>query len=362
MTAPGGRHTVRAGVAVGVLWLLAGAPARTQLGNSQLAEILIAEPTELGPRLNTLARQGFRVGAVAIPEAPLIPAHAIVVLTRADTAAPPDYRVVGDSRLSKVMEDVNALAAQGYVLKGLTLTAGRVFQTPFSFEAVLERGAATDSSRREYRFVRTLGTAATWKQLEQAGREGFDVIDVISRPDPLQSAAGDVTFVCEKRADGAPVTFELKWHGDVTRVERDVNELAAKGYALRALWPGTTSLSALLARWPGATATTAPAYEIDADPITVPSVSSMSGRLVAWMRFRGEQVAAFDRAGKGQYEMVTDPVPDEDRVRRPLVEQARDRIERHVRRGYRAIWARYFRDEKGVLTLSVILEATARTK
>jgi hypothetical protein len=81
----------------------------------------------------------------------------------------------------------------------------------------------------------------------------------------------------------------------------------------------------------------------------------MSGRLVAWMRFKGEQVAVFDRSGTSRYEMVTDPVPDEDRGRRPLLDQARDRIERQVRRGYQAIWARYFRDEKGVLRLSVIL-------
>lgn len=344
-----------------VLCLLAGIPAATQVGNTQLAEILVAESAQLASQLNSLAEQGFRVDVVALPEAPLVPRNVVVLLSRTEPAAPRhDYRAVGDTRLWKVAEDVNALAAQGYVLKGLTIATGRLFQVPFSFEAVLERASPAAGARREYRLVRTRGTAADWKVLEQAGRDGFDVIDVISRPDPSLSAAGDVTFVCEKRADGAPVTFELKWDGNVTRVQRDVNELAAKGYELRALWPGTTSLNAFLSRSPGATPRTTPAYEIDADPITVPSVSSMSGRLVAWMRFKGEQVAAFDRSGTGRYDMVTDPVPDEDRGRRPLLGQARDRIERQVRRGYRPIWARYFRDERSVLRLSVILHEPGR--
>lgn len=80
--------------------------------------------------------------------------------------------------------------------------------------------------------------------------------------------------------------------------------------------------------------------KIDADPITVPDVSSMSGRLIASVRFKGEQVAAFDRAGSGRYEMVTDPVPDVASFRSTPVARARDRVDRFVRQGYRPFWAR----------------------
>lgn len=337
--------------------MVASVSASARAGQTTSTEIRIADRYSLTSALNSLARQGFRVDAVAIPEAPLLPQNVVVVLSRQAGAAQSAtaYRVVSDTRVSAVEKDVNALAQKGYVLKGVTLATGSVIGPGVAFVAALERASPPSEPLHQYRLVHTRGTPGDWKVLEQAGRDGFDVIDVIAQADPNRSSAGDVTFVCEKRADGAPVTFAIKASGDVTRVERDVNDLAATGHTLRALWPGTYSLSALLSL-----ATTTPAtkrsYEIDADPITVPNVSSMSGRLIAWVRFKGEQVAAFDRAGSGRYEMVTDPVPDADSFRSTPVERARDRVDRLVRKGYRPFWARYSRDDKGALNLSVILE------
>ena len=334
-------------------------PARSSTGATQnmSTAIQVSDRYSLPSALNALARQGFRVDAVATPEAPLLPQKVVVVLSRPAGAAQPatDYRVVSDTRARKVEEDVNALAAKGYVLKGVTLATGSVIGTGFAFVAVLERVSPPPEPLRQYRLAHTHGTPGDWKAFEQAGRDGFDVIDVIAQLDPNRSAAGDVTFVCEKRADGAPVTFTVKASGDAARVERDVNDLAAAGHTLRALWPGTYLLSALLSRASTTNATTR-RYEIDADPITVPDVSSLSGRFIAWVRFNGEQVAAFDRAGSGRYAMVTDPVPDADSFRSAPVERARDRVDVLVRRGYRPFWARYGKDDKGALTLSVILE------
>ena len=345
---------LRAGVAATALLTAAlGPPAGAQ---SSSTELILENGSVIAGPLNRFAKQGFRVDAVAIPEGLLVPRNVVVVLTKpAGAASVPEYRVVGDSRPWRVTEDINKLAAEGFVLKGLTIASGRSLGTGPSFEAVLERLPGETQQAREYRLVHTRGTSADWKLLEDAGRQGFDIEDVIARPDPKQTAAGDVTFVCVKRAGSAPVTFELKWAGDAMRIERDVNDLAAKGHSLRAMWTGTTQLSALLSRPVAGAPAASSRYEIDADPITVPSVSSMSGRLVAWLRFKGEQVAAFDRSGKGSYEMVTDPLPDENRRTASLLDVARDRIDRQVRKGYRPIWARYFRDEKGVLTLSVIL-------
>ena len=323
---------------------------------SPFTELVVENGSVLAGPLNRLAKQGFRVDAVAIPEGQLVPTNIVVVLTRAGAeSGAAEYRVVGDSRPWRVSEEITKLADEGFVLKGLTIASGRSLGTGPSFEAVLERLPGETRSRREYRLVHTRGTSADWKLLEEAGRQGFDVEDAIARPDPKQTAAGEVTFVCVKRADGAPVTFELKWAGDATRIERDVNDLAGKGHSLRAMWTGTTQVSALLSRPVAGAPAASSRYEIDADPLTVPSVSSMSGRLVAWLRFKGEQVAAFDRTGRGSYEMVTDPLPDANlRTGSPL-DVARGRIDGNVRKGYRPIWARYFRDEKGVLNLSVIL-------
>jgi hypothetical protein len=323
---------------------------------SPSTELLVENGSVLAGPLNRLAKQGFRVDAVAIPEGPLVPAHVVTVLTKAGAeSAAAEYRVIGDPREWRVTEQINKLAAEGFVLKGVTIASGRSLGTGPSFEAVLERLPGETAARREYRLVRTRGTSADWKLLEEAGRQGFDVDDVIARPDPNQTAAGDVTFICVKRADSVPVTFDLKWAGDAMRIERDVNDLAGKGHSLRVMWTGTSQLSALLSRPVSGATGASSRYEIDADPLTVPSVSSMSGRLVAWLRFKGEQVAAFDRSGRGSYEMVTDPLPDANLRTGSLLDVARGRIDRNVRKGYRPIWARYFRDEKGVLNLSVIL-------
>lgn len=337
--------------------LIVSASSSTVARQDSTAAVLVADRYALTSALNSLAGQGFRVDAVAIPDAPLLPRNVVVVLSRQAGAALSaiDYRAVGDTRVEKVADEVNALAAKGYVLKGVTLTTGTVGGTGSAFVAVLERASATPEPLREYRLVHTRGATNDWKTFQQVGRDGFDVIDVIAQRGATASSAEEITFVCEKRADGAPVTFTTKASGDAARVERDVNELAATGHTLRALWPGAYSLTVLLSL-----ASPAPAakrsYEIDADPITVPEVSSMSGRLVAWVRFKGEQVAAFDRAGSGRYEMVTDPVLDVSSFRSASAEHARDRVDRFVRKGFRPFWARYSRDDKGALNLSVILE------
>ncbi len=349
-------HPLRAGTPTAAL--LAVSLSLTAGAQSPSTEVLVEQGSVLSGPLNRLAKQGFRVDAVAIPDAPLLPRNVVVVLTKApDGASTAEYRVLGDARAWKITEEINKLAAEGFVLKGFTIASGRSLGL---YEAVLERTTGATDARREYRIVHTRGTAADWKLLEQAGREGFDVEEVIARPDPAQAAAGDVTFVCVKRADSVPVAFTLKWAGDTIRIDRDVNDLASKGHTLRAMWTGTTQLSALLSRpVAGTKAAAAARYEIDGDPLTVPSVSSMSGRLVAWLRFKGEQVSVFDRTGRASYEMVTELLPDENWRIGSLPQAARDRIDRVVRKGYRAIWARYFRDERGVLRLSVILEARA---
>jgi hypothetical protein len=53
--------------------------------------------------------------------------------------------------------------------------------------------------------------------------------------------------------------------------------------------------------------------------------------------------------------MVTDPVPEQISYRSELVERARDRIDRVVRKGLRPVWARIWKDERGQAMLSTIL-------
>ena len=140
----------------------------------------------------------------------------------------------------------------------------------------------------------------------------------------------------------------------VTRVERDVNRLAAKGFELRAMWAGTSMVNTLLSR-PESSTSGSRTYEIDAEPITVPSVSSSSGRLVAWIRFKDEQVPAYERGTGGAYEMVTDPIPDQTTYRSDTLERVRHRIDRLVRKNLRPIWARTRKDARGQVVLSTIL-------
>jgi hypothetical protein len=330
------------------------AVARTQSPRS--TEILVDEPFRLESPLNSLAKRGLRVDAVALPEAPFLPRVVAIVLSSDASKAAQSvaYRVIRDSRLQAVEDGVNARARESYRLKGLTIASGGLTREGVEFVAIVERAEPPEAGVKEYRFVRTLGNSREWKQFQDAGRLGFDVIDVIARPNPQQMAAGDVTFICEKRADGAATSFETVASSDVSRIERDVNALAAKGFELRAMWAGTAMINTLLSR-PASTARGSRTYEIDSDPLTVPSVSSSSGRLVAWSRFKGDQVPAYERGASGTYEMTTDPIPEQISYRSEVVERARDRIDRFVRKGLRPIWARIWKDERGQPMLSTIL-------
>jgi hypothetical protein len=321
------------------------------------SDILVDEPFRLESQLNSLGKRGLRVDAVALPEAPFLPRVVAIVLSPhvGGAAEAVAYRVISDARLPRVEDDVNARAREGYRLKGLTIVSGGLTRDGVEFVAIVERAEPPQAGGvKEYRFVRTLGNSREWKQFQDAGRLGFDVIEVIARPDPRQMAAGDVTFICEKRADGAATSFETVVSSDVSRTERDVNALAAKGFEVRAMWAGTAMINTLLSR-PAATASGSRTYDIDGDPLTVPSVSSSSGRLVAWSRFKGEQIPAYERGASGAYEMVTDPVPEQISYRSELVERARDRIDRVVRKGLRPVWARIWKDERGQAMLSTIL-------
>lgn len=348
--------------------------------------VTVAPVERLGDRLFRLAEDGYRVDVVATPDAPFLPANIVVLLSAAPAATTTEYKVVDDTSLARVNEQTALLADQGYVLRGFTAARPR-FGTARGYVAVMERTPGSGPTR-EYRFILTRGTSQDWRVLERAAADGFTVTRTLVWPDDTLSARSDMVFVCERaRAGGTPARVNLEWDAEATTIERKVNARAAKGETIVAFWASRMYLNALMAQ-PVSGSGPPAKYVIDADPLGTPSMTSTSGRLVAWVRYRtDQQVGVYDTTGSGTYDILSDEVPDADwnptgtlkrdrqlfgadlnlpcveRRRRTALDawlpceawRLRDRLADRARRGERPIEARYHRDPTGRLTLDVIL-------
>lgn len=377
--------------ALAVAWFV---PVRVhaQLKSEGAVAVTLARTDRLATRLLQLTKEGFRVDVVAVPDWPFVPENVVVLLSQSPAAATIDYEVVDDSRLWKVAEDVSALAEKGYVLRGFTVAKPRL-PGPMGYIAVMERATPATPPSREYRLVNTRGTAADWKVLEKAAADGFSVVSAYVRPDAVLSASSDIVFVCERDrgAPPVPMVLSLKWKDRDVPIEKEINAAAAKGEVLQAFWASRMYLNALMVRPAKGPAGPPRQYVVDSDPLGTPSVSSMDGRLVNWVRYRDDQqVSAYEKGARGGYDMLSEDVPDYDwnatgvRLRddRTLVSRderlascsdrraskidawlpceawrLRDRLLGQQKSGNRAVAARYHRDAKGKLTVDVILRS-----
>ena len=366
---------------------------RAQLRAEGPVAVTLARTDRLATRLLQLTKEGLRVDVVAVPDWPFVPENVVVLLSQSPAAAAIDYEVVDDSRLWKVAEDVSALAAKGYVLRGFTVARPRL-PGSLGYVAVMERATPSTPPSREYRLIHTRGTAADWKVLEKAAADGFSVTDYYVRPAADLSASSDNVFICERALGATPVptVLTLKWESTATAIEKQVNALGAKGQVLQAFWASRRYLNALMVRPAKGDSAPPRQYEVDSDPLGTPDVSAMDGRLVNWVRYRDdEQVGAYEKGERGGYDMLSEELPDsdwntgvrlrddrslvsrEDRLascserRRSTIDawlpceawRLRDRLIAQQKSGNHAVSARYHRDAKGTLTLDVIVRSGA---
>jgi hypothetical protein len=347
-----------------------GRPAPSHLVSPlERAERRVAgHPTRFRPLadgLNARAAEGYRLVTVAKPEFPFVPRNLVALMARTPGDARPvgvRHEVVGSFLAWQVEARINELAAQGYRVAGVTLAADPLFGREYAFEAVMARDPADGDPPSTYRVVRTGLRDGDWRTLERAGREGFRVLDILWRPDLTTAARGDLTFLLERRGAGAgPLVYTLKWENSTGKLERALNEFGANGHRAVIAWAARDFLNALLVVPAQAPPPRPAQYEVDGDPLGLPAISSLSGRLVDWARFKGEQVAIYEKGHRASYDVVAEPLVDRPTdeamtmLDRPDVETLLGRLNRKGTEGFETFRATYRQEAPGRERLEVFL-------
>ena len=258
-------------------------------------EVVASAPQHLESRLRAAAAAGFRVAAVARPDASAPPPPVpIVLLARPAAPEPPAGVAVEWARSLEDLEAaVNQRADGGARLRGITRSdaTGAAWG---NWVAVLETpaGEVAAGTHAAYRLVLSRGDVAEWRRLEEAAAEGFRVVDVLWWPDPARSALGEVVFVAERLPGAAPREIELEWE-PIEKLEAALERLSAKGFVADVAWTSRDYVNVLMSRPRGAPPFRGDRFEVDEDP-GLPAVSAMSGRLVDRLAFRDGQVAIYD--------------------------------------------------------------------
>lgn len=295
------RHRLRP-----LAFVLATGLAATALAQAPCDHTLVAgSGPELAEQLAAAAARGYRVGAVARPDASAPPVPAIVLLTRLPGSEPTAIELAEALDLPELEAAVGRLTSRGARLRGVTRAVAPGGLA--SWLAVLEGPAAAVGaepavapSSPTYRLLRSRGDAAEWRRLETAAGEGFRVVDVLWWPDPTRSALSEVVFVLERHpGETPPRELELVWE-PVPKLDAALERLAARGWEADVAWTSRDYVNVLMSRPRGAPpAAAGDRFEVDEDPGS-PTVSSMSGRLVERLAFRAGQVAIYERGAAGE--------------------------------------------------------------
>lgn len=285
--------SLRHAAAASFLSLLVGAAAAQ--ADTCTHRVVAAAPQHLALRLRAAAVEGFTVAAVARPDASA-PLHVPVVVLAKSTASAGQVEIRAEwaRSLSDLEAAVNAAVGGGARLRGVT-RADLTAPAWGPWLAVLEQGAGKPAGGApSYRLVLSRGQAAEWRQLEEAAREGYRVVDVLWWADRTLSALGEVVFVAERAPAASPRELELVWE-PVAKLDARLEKLAAAGWHADVAWTSRDYVNVLMSRPRGGSH--APAgdhFEVDEDPGS-PGVSASTGRLVERLSFRDGQVAIYDR-------------------------------------------------------------------
>lgn len=251
------------------------------------SRMLVSSPERLEERLVAAARDGYRVGRLALPfDRESLSDSVIGVLEPAE--APPQPVILVESDPGRVAKALEGAAAASLALVDITFVRGRFGRT---FVAVLEPSGAPAAIR----FVRTTGQAREWKELEAAFREGFGLRRVFSLPDPATNATGEVTFVLEAGLGAPDTLIALAFASHESALIKALAKPVGNGFSPIAAWTGATQVSVLLAKRPS-DSTPAATPLLDFDPLGSGLDDGPLGcRLIELLAFRDQQVAICEK-------------------------------------------------------------------
>ena len=126
--------------------------------------------------MNDAAQSGYRFQAVMGGDTAVGGKEAVVVMARRTDGTPESpvrYRLLATSKTSTMQKELQAAGEEGFVYRGQS-----VFQTSFGGQEVvviLEAGLDKAVKSVQYRVLATSKTSTMQKELQQSGREGFNL-------------------------------------------------------------------------------------------------------------------------------------------------------------------------------------------
>jgi hypothetical protein len=333
-------------VAVYLVALACATPAAAQRPGFSY-DVVVETPGTVERTLRGLLQEGRTCAAVARPVGLTLSNNIAVIVSQPPrsatgaTGGQADVRVVTATAgtVDELEVALNAAAAQGFRVCGLTLTAAIWGQpSAYAVVAVLARAdaAPTDTA---YRVVRSRGRREDWALLERAAAEGFLVSRLVSRPDPGPVNTSDIVFVAEKSPGSRPATYALAFAGNGPALQKDIDKLTATGHCVQATWSTSERMTVLLSK--PADATCGGAHEYEVEESSRFTVSATDGRLLGLHRIKDGVMALYDGRDRSlEYSLVESVLGDSTaRVLSPLREHRplREKLDVDGGRGYQIL-------------------------
>jgi hypothetical protein len=145
-------------------------------------------------------------------------------------AEPPkfDYRVLATTRTSTMEKEINQAADAGYVFSGVM--GGETEFGGNEVVVVMERNtAAPSAAKRMYRLLATTRTSTMQKELQQAGREGFDYCGQTVFKSAL--AGREVAVILERNPEaGRQIEYKLLATSRTSTMQKELTGAGEDGF------------------------------------------------------------------------------------------------------------------------------------
>lgn len=264
-------------------------------------QIIVDQPLTLQATLRQAMRDGYRCAAVARPVAPLLSRNVAVIVGRESGVAEEVAVVYAHADSTEDFEkDVNAAAAKGFRLCGVTIVASIWGRAPaYSPVAVLTRAPGAQASALSYRVIRSRDRNGDWAVLAKAAAGGFSVAQVIARPEPATPHRTDTLYVAEKGVDARPLELTLAFSGNAFALKKEIDKAVARGFRTQVMWATSERVNVLMAKpvaggWDGTRQ-----YKTD-DPSRF-TISNLDGALIGAVRFEDATMTLYED-GTRQFE------------------------------------------------------------
>jgi hypothetical protein len=271
-------------------------------------QIVVEPPLTLQATLREAMRSGHGCAAVARPVAPLLSRNVAVILGlglglgHENAAAAQEVAVVyaHPDSTDDFEKDVNAAAAKGFRLCGVTIVASIWGKAPaYSPVAVLTRAPGAPAPIASYRIIRTRDRNGEWAVLAKAAAEGFTFAQVIARPDTGTPSRSDTLYVAEKSVDARPLELTLAFSGNAVALKKEIDKPVARGFRPQVMWATSERVNVLMAKPIAGGWDDTHRYKTD-DPSRF-TISNLDGALIGAVRFRDAALTLYEE-GTRQFE------------------------------------------------------------